>query len=310
VNYLPLNHEHDILQVEVDGTSSPSSRADELPKAEIVAVSWRYFQVLGGRLTGGRAFTDIDGATAPPVAIINESMRRHYFPTGVAIGKSVRVLEREGGRTTVTIVGVVANMRQASLAGPAEPVLYRPMAQRTDRYFRLLLRGDGDTLALIPAARRAVRAADPYLAAAEIRSLTAVVDQAMLPERAMSAVLLVLGMGAMLLSAFGIYGVMSYIVARRGREIGIRVALGATRSDVLDLVLRRGVVLTGTGFVAGGLGGFALSRLLSGFLGAGSGADAAAFGAAGVGLAAIALLACVLPARRALRVDPAIALRD
>jgi putative ABC transport system permease protein len=207
------------------------------------------------------------------------------------------------------IIGVVDNVRQLALSGPPEPTFYAPQSQNTTRYFRLLLRGDGDTLALAAEARRLARAVDPALPVAEMRSLQSVLDQFLLPQRGLAAVLFILGTGGMLLAAFGIYGLMSYLVLQRTREIGVRMALGASRGSVFALILRRSGTLALCGIGGGIVGGVALSRLLSVFLGQANPDDPLAFGAVSAILVVVTLAASAAPVQRAVTIEPVVALR-
>jgi len=303
---LPLNHERGIQQF----LANPAAGAtpDAVKSANVVSVSPAYFDLLRIRQLAGRGFTEADGPDVSRVLVIDDAMRRRYWPEGDVVGRIVRLVEN-GLTVEATIVGVVNNTRQVSLAGSPEPTFYAPQSQSTTRYFRLLVRGDADTLALATQARQIAKAVDPALPIAEMRTLQAVVDQFLLPQRGLSAVLFVLGAGAMLLATFGVYGVMSYLVAQRTREIGVRMALGASRADVFAMVLRRGGVLALYGVVGGIAGGLAISRLLGVFLGQTNPNDPVSFGLVSFALVMVTLIACAVPARRAVSIEPATALR-
>ena len=216
--------------------------------------------------------------------------------------------DASGAATPVTVVGLAADARFMSVAEPAEPYIYVPLSQVYQGRINLLARTSGRSV--IPEVRALIRTMNPNLPVAEALSLADVTALGTIPQRIAAAIAGTLGVVGLLLAATGIYGVTSYAVSRRTREIGIRVALGADARDVMRLLLRQGMVLAAVGVVIGlGLAA-AGAQLIRSLLYGVSGLDPVTFGAAGLLFAAVALLATWLPARRALAVDPMVALRN
>jgi predicted permease len=266
-------------------------------------VAPNYFATLGIPLLAGRAFTDADRAGAPLVAVISEAAARRDFPTESALGK--QVLWQGAWRT---IVGVVADVKVSTLAGEARPSIYVPLAQDVDLP-DLVLRTQGDPSSVATAVRAAVREVDPTFLAADAESMTARVRRSFAEERFRTALVLLFGAMALVLSAVGTYGVTARAVGRRTREVGIRLAVGAPARSVVALVVTgtlRGVVV---GVAAGTVGALAASRLLAPYLYAVTPHDPATYAAIVGFLAAVSVLASWIPARRAGRVAPASVLR-
>jgi len=268
-------------------------------------------EALGERLLGGRFVTDADTAEAPPVAVVNESMARRFWPAESPLGRRFR-----DGDRWVSVVGVVADERHNGIAGLVKPKFYRPQAQfhlssgNPSRNMNLVLRSDGDPLALAPAVRALVRSLAPEVAVANVRTMDDVVAGSIAAPRLTGALLAVFTGLALALAAVGVYGVLSYAVSERSGEIGVRMALGARPLDVQRLVLREAAALAGVGITTGLLGALALARLMRSLLHEVSPADPATFVVVGAVLAGVALLAAFLPARRAARLEPAAVLRD
>ena len=274
-----------------------------------------YFRVMQIPLKQGRGFTSADDERAPGAIVINEELAKKAFPGGNAVGQRVRL---GGGSDTAwrTVVGIVGNVRSQGLDAEIRTELYLPHAQwplgggTPQRNLFLLIRSAGDPAALTAAIRREVRSLDPNLPVASIRTLDEVVGGWAAERRLTMLVLSGLAAVALALAAVGIYGVMAYSVAQRTQELGIRMALGASPRDVLALVLRQGAALAAVGIALGLAGAAALTRLLSGMLYEMSATDPATFGALALLLAAVALFATYIPARRATRVDPVTAIRN
>ena len=272
------------------------------------AVSPGFFTTLNLRLVRGRDFTDADTAAAPAVAIVNESMARRIWGTSDAVG---RTLEADGGPDSgwvpLTVVGIAADAQLITLGGPVDPYIYVPVAQRYISRVSLLVKHTGATS--IPQMRALIRQMNPNLPVAQAMPMTDVTAIGLIPQRIAASVAGSLGVVGLLLAAIGIYGVTSYSVSRRVREIGIRVALGADSEKVLRLVLRQGIVLTligiGIGLVAGALVSQVVRTLLFGV----SALDPVTFVGAAALFLFVALAASYGPARRATRVDPMVALR-
>jgi putative ABC transport system permease protein len=289
----------------VDGldTTPGSSRAFFL------AVTSDYFEALGTPIVEGRAFADTDGAGAPEVVILGRTLARRLFGAESALGRRIRLVHPEYGPAWRTVVGVVGDVRYTGLAADAGDALYTPFAQTPFPWMYTMVRTTGPPEALGRAVREAVAFVDPGLDVAALRPMEQVLAETVAQPR-WNVVLVTAFAGlALALAALGIYGVISYSVSTRVREIGIRLALGATRGEVVRLVAGEGLRLATAGIVVGLLGAAAATRLLETLLFEVRPLDPATFLAAAVVLVAVALLASALPAARAARVDPASALR-
>jgi putative ABC transport system permease protein len=240
------------------------------------------------------------------VAIVNETTAKRYWPDQDAIGKHVAnsrdMIQRE-------IVGVAADVKFSTLNTANSEEMYLPMEQNPWPTTTLLIRSPGSDQSLVAAVRTKIAEVDPTLPVTGILSMDEVVAASVAQPRLVMQFVGVFAAFALLLSAVGIYGVMAYSVAQRRQEMGIRVALGARRADIFRLIVGHGMLLTAGGVTVGILASVALTRLLSSLLFNVGAMDAGVFGAAAVMLAFAALLACLLPARRATRVDPIVALR-
>jgi predicted permease len=272
------------------------------------AVSGKFFETLGARLIEGRFLNDGDGFDAPPVMVVNQTLARTYWPNESAIGH--RMKPSGGGLNPwFTIVGVVGDMKNAGLDRPAGTELYFSEAQAGFRQCYLIVRTRGNPNAISGAVRNQIHALDRALPIADLHTLDEVLDKARSRPRFLTLLLTMFSSLSLALAALGIYGVISYAVAQRTSEIGIRMALGAQRADVLRLVGATGLRLAIAGTIVGAIGALALTRTMSGLLFGVSSFDVATFAAMAAILIAVALLACYVPARRASRVDPLIALR-
>jgi putative ABC transport system permease protein len=279
-------------------------------------VSPSYFRALGMRLRKGRPLEERDTQGAPPAAVINETMARLYFKDEEPVGKRVLVQEIVPGKTQLgteipwEVVGVVADEKVGSLDGRNDnPGLYVSNAQSPVYGQALVVRAATDTSRLRQALSRAVHQINKDQTLTDVKTLDEIKAETMAPNRLRSLLLTVFASIALLLAAIGIYGVISYSVEQRTHEIGIRAALGASRTDLLRLVLRGGMLLAGAGLAIGFAGALGLKRLLENLLFGVGGRDPLTIGAVALILALIALLACYIPARRATKVDPMIALR-
>ncbi len=271
-------------------------------------VSPGYFATLKIPVLQGRVFTDQDRAGAEPVALIDENLAKQYWPGENPIGR--RIQQFTPKPQWCTIVGVVGHVRQMDLAGDSSKgVYYYPILQRPLPYGTLAIRTAGDPLSLASAMRAAIRSVDPAQPVFDMKSMDQMVAQTLGARRFAVTLLGVFAALAMLLAALGIYGVISYAVAQRTHEIGIRMALGAEQRSVLGMVLGQALRLAGAGVVAGTIAAAILARLLHSQLYETSAFDPLTFVAMAVVLVLVALCASYLPARRATRVDPVVALR-
>jgi putative ABC transport system permease protein len=277
-----------------------------------------YFDTMGIKLLEGRLFDARDTNEAPGVVLVNETMARRFWPGRSAVGRQVRA---EGNReaTLQTIVGVVADVKQQGVEAPTGTELYFPMEQTPQlgfapRYPTVVLRTVGEPLALASAVRATMAALDPQLPVARLRTMEQIMYEAVAKPRFLTMLLGVFGGLALLLAAVGIYGVMSYTVARRTHEIGIRMALGAEGSNVRRLVLRQGLLLalagTGLGLIVALLVNRIMGKVLSGLLYDTRAVDPSTFAVVPAVVVLVAALACWIPALRATHIDPMLALRS
>ena len=267
----------------------------------------RYFETLGIRLIEGRFFDDRDGAKAPKVVIVNQAMARTFWPGESAIGRRVKPGFEGDWRT---IIGVVGDVKNAGIDKPAGTELYFPYLQSENtRSGYLILKGSGDPYALAGAARREIAQLDEALPVANMRSMDDVILAAQTRPRFLTVLLAIFSSVALALASLGIYGVIAYSVEQRTAEFGIRMAMGAGPGDVLRMVVGEGVRLGLLGTVIGALAAFGLTRFIRGLLFGVSSFDPLTFLAMALLLAVVTVLACYLPARRATRVDPMVALR-
>jgi len=278
------------------------------PGTDVRVVDAGYFQTLGIPLLRGRNFTELELKEPKRVILINEALARKHFPNEDPIGQRLDVAMFE--KPTITeIIGVVGNVKYDSLIDDTPPAVYFPHPELAYPFMTLVLRTDRDPAAIAPAAQREIRAIDPNQPVSDVRTMNQVMSEAVSRSRFNTLLLGLFAGLATLLSAVGIFGVMNYAVALRTRELGLRLAIGAQPRQVLLLVLKQGLVLTVVGVALGLVAAFALTRLLSGLLFGVEAFDAPTFTAISLLLIFVSLLACYLPARRAMRIDPMMALR-
>jgi putative ABC transport system permease protein len=282
---------------------------DDGPTVIIRTVSPDYFDVMGIPLRSGRGFTDRDREGAPLVVLVNERLAAQVFGDA-PIGERV-TFEFIPGRPLLEIVGVVGDEQFEALDRGRSPVLYFPSAQDADGNFSVVIRTTRPD-SVVPALRRAAGAIDPLLPLYSVRTMEEIAGQssAMFFRRAVLSMLGVFALAALLLAAIGVYGTLAYVVSQRTREIGIRVALGARRNDVVRLMLRHGMTPAFAGAGLGLLGSLGLAGFLRSFLFGVEPNDTATLVASVVFLSSVALAACLVPVLRAARVDPAITLRQ
>ena len=269
-----------------------------------------YFPAMRTAMVEGRGITDRDVAGAPRVVVVNQAFARQYFGGGNAIGRRVWVGgQPSAGDPAWEIVGVARDGKYGSLGEEARPFFFMPLLQFYRPAVDLVVRARVDPLAVLPSIRRELAAIDPALPLFDVRTLEQHAGLALLPARLAGWLLAVVGSVALALAALGLFGSMAYAVTARTREIGVRMALGADRRSIFGLVVGEGLRLTGIGGLVGVAAALLLTRLLSGLLYGVSPTDPSTFGAALVVLALVAVAACYVPARRAMRADPMIALR-
>jgi putative ABC transport system permease protein len=304
---VPLTGNHRRSDITIEGLPTPGP--GEFPHPDRHNVSATYLTTMGIPLLRGRNFSEADNETAPDVALINSTMARRFWTDGDPIGK--RFLWGHPGKDEkwITIVGVVADTKLYGLDNPARLEVYSPYRQRPSADMNLVVRSTMDPASLTSAIRASVAAIDKDQPIFDVHTMQQLVDDSISTRRLTLVLLGIFSALALILAAIGIYGVMAYSVALRTQEIGIRMALGAQQKDVLRLILGQGARIAFFGVTIGLVAAAALARLLSSLLFSVSASDPITFAAVSILLVAIALLACYIPARRALRVDPIIALR-
>ena len=305
---VPLDHPYQdqtVLRVRFEGDVSHGEQPTLLTGSEVTP---EYFRVLGVRLVRGRLLNEFDTDGNPPVAVINESMARAYWPNEDALGKRVKLSRRATAWTTV--VGIVADARTESLASASVPQLYVSLYQQQGKHLAILLRGHLVTGVIARAVRDEVQGINSALPVFGAETLDETVSDSLAIRRLSMQLIAMFAVTALLLAALGIYGVISCVVNERAHEIGVRMALGARRSDVMRMVMRQGAKLAIVGAALGLVGAVIVSRAMAGLLVGVKFADPVTFGAATALLTVVALAGCYLPARRAIRVDPIAVLRS
>jgi putative ABC transport system permease protein len=291
--------------------SSPTGNPEADSGAFRYAVSPGYLETMGIPLLSGRVLNAHDGADAPPAVLISESLAKSKFPGEDPIGQRLRIGPDTGPWNTV--VGVVGNVKQTSLEVAQTDAVYmtnRQWSMFPDRARWLVVRARGSAATLTPAIKQAIWSVDKDEAIVRVATMDDLLAKSAAERRFALILFETFGLAALLLAAVGIYGVLSGSVTERTREIGVRLALGAQRRDVLGMILRQGINLTLSGVGIGLLAAWAVTRLLSTLLYSVSATDPLIFGGVALLLTAVALFACYLPARRATKVDPLVALRQ
>jgi predicted permease len=295
-------------EIWVPGRHQPGEHGDTV---EVTTVSTEYFKTMGVGIVEGRAFTDADRPDTPRVAVVNETLARRLWPGQSAIGKMFRTRGGEG--PAFQIVGVSADHKVKTLSELPTPFLQISRNQRPGPYSAIIARTRGDASALLRDMRREVLAIDPNVVFIENQTMEMQVDATLFPMRASAWLVSGVGVVAMLLAAIGLYGVIAYSIARRTKEIGIRVALGARPGAVVGLVMRQGLVVAVSGLAAGcaltAVVAVLATRMITGVLYRVSVADPFSWAAAALVLLCVSALANLIPAWRASRVDPSEALR-
>ncbi|MGH9794081.1 MAG: ABC transporter permease [Candidatus Acidiferrales bacterium] len=285
------------------------AEAGEHRWADYQSVNEEHFKTMPIALLDGRYVNESDAADTQPVVVISKRMAERFWPGRSAIGQRIKLGTEQSDAPWLTVVGVVQDVKTHFFSREANLAVYRPYRQSASQIMQFALRVEGDPLSYAPAIRSLVTSVDADMPIYEVKTHARVIHETLLGLKYVASMLSVIGVMALVLSSAGIYGVMAYAVSERTHEIGVRMALGARAADVLRMVLARGLLLTTCGLAIGGVLSVLLARAIAGLLFGVGATDFATFGLVVGGLAAVALLACWIPATRATRVDPMIALR-
>jgi predicted permease len=303
---LPFSGDDPGAAVDIEGHAYAPG---DTPVARVDAVTPGYFRAMGIPLLEGRTFGNEDDAKSLPVIIVNDAFARRYFPSESAVGRRIRPsLSAGSGTPWREIVGVVGNIKQSALTENFKPEYYFPLAQFPN-FGTVVVRVDGNPLGLVPALRSVISLMDRSVPVYGVETMNGYLASSVARNRFTTLLLGIFGGLALVLAGLGIYGVVSYTVNQSKQEIGIRMALGAQSGDVLRMVIRQGALLAGAGIAFGAAGALTVTGFLRSLLFDIGPTDPATFVSVAILLVLVALLACYIPARRAMRVDPMIALR-
>jgi macrolide transport system ATP-binding/permease protein len=300
----PFSVNYNRWNIWIDGRHRVGEQGDPV---EVTTVSPDYFKTMGVSIRQGRGFSSADHPDTPRVAVANETLARRFWPGESAVGKTFHTRGADG--PVFTIVGVVSDYKVTTVGEPPTPFLHVAREQRPNSYSAIVVRTHGDANALLRDMQRELLALEPNLIFVENQTMEAEMATTLFPIRAGAWLVGVVGAMAMALAAIGLYGVIAYSVARRTREIGIRMALGAQPSAVLRLIMKQGLGVAAVGLVAGSLAAVAAAKVVSGALYGIGAADPVSWAGAAAVLLSVSALANLIPARRAARVEPSVALR-
>jgi len=301
---VPFSLNYNRWEIWVPGRHPPGEHGESV---EVTTVSPEYFATIGVPIVQGRSFTGDERPNTPLVAVVNEAFARHFWPGGDAVGKTFRSRTSEG--PVFQVIGVAANHKVRTLTEGPTPLLHAALTQRPNSYSAIIARTRADAASLLRDMRRQLLAIEPNLVFVENQTMEAEVGATLFPARASAWLVGGVGALAMTLAAIGLYGAIAYSVARRTRELGIRIALGARRGSVVRLVMREGLLVAATGLIVGCMVAFVVARAMAGALYGVGAADPASWLAAILIVMSVAMLANLIPAWRAARVNPAVALR-
>jgi predicted permease len=308
ITSLPLSGHMAWGPITIEGYVPPGG--EDFINADQRIVGGDYFEAMRIPLVAGRYFAASDHPDAQRVVIVDEYLAEQYWPGESAIGKRLRTGPISSNSTNwLTVVGVVSQVKQYGANGESRVVIYLPHSQYPARSGYVTLRTSGDPAAIVAPVRQAIREFDAELPMYRVRTMEERVDASLARARFARTLLTIFAALALVLAAIGIYGVLAYLVSQSTRDIGIRLALGATEQNVLRLVLQQGAAVTAAGLVLGLFGAWALSRFMESLLFGVSGTDSGTFIAVALLLVPVSLAATLIPARRAARVDPMVALR-
>ena len=309
---LPLGHDRNSLNPYLMVLEGQEIQGRQGLLVDVTEVTPEYFHLLSMALQRGRLFSQTDDDKSPPVAVVNESFARTYWPNADSVGQHLKLTNARGtavNHSWTTVVGVIADARTESLAEASAPQIYLSLYQRHPKDLAIFVRGRLDAAATPVELRREVQAVNPELPVFGAQTLSDALSASLSERRFSMEIIGLFALTALLLAGLGIYGVISYLVSERTHEIGIRLALGAQRSDILRMVVRQGLGLAIAGAAVGLVCALIVSHLMAGMLYGVRPSDPVTFAGVALLLIGVALLACYIPARRAIRVDPLVALR-
>jgi len=316
-NVIPLNGDHDDQAIFAEGYQMQPGESIVSPLSLSVAPG--YFETLGISILSGRSFEPRDNETAPRVVIVDERLAHHFWPHSDPVGRRMyfpddpkNLLRTDEHTIWLTVVGVARTLRYRTMddTGASVGAFYLPISQSPDNTFTFTLKTAGDPDSVVRSLRSAIHGLDPDLAVFNVRSMSELIDLSLAPRRTSMLLANAFGAVALFLATLGIYGVLAYLVAQRTREIGIRVALGSSRGNILKLVLREGLQLVAVGLLLGIIGALSMQRAIANEIYGVRPLDPLVLAGVTLILTAVALAACAVPARRATRVDPILALRS
>jgi putative ABC transport system permease protein len=307
VSHMPISGGSAGRSFVIEGRPDPGR--DNQPGAKYTIICPNYFQTLGIKQISGREFTEQDTLTAPGVIVVNEALAKRFFPNEDPVGKRIRIGVLDANAPWLTIVGVTADVKQRGLDQPTRPEFFRPYNQAAWPVMTVVVRTASNPGAFITPIKQAIARFEPERAASGIRTMEEVIYDSAGSRRFPMMLLVAFSLVGLTLAAVGISGVVAFSVAQRTREIGIRMALGASKGAVVRLVLNRSMGAAFIGIGLGLAGSLALTRFLAGLLFEVKPMDPLVLGSVSVLLASVAFAACYFPARRATKVDPLVALR-
>ena len=308
INTLPFSGPHSGTNIDIEG--QPKRPSSQGLSTGICVTDMNYFQAMGIPLKRGRLFTQQEATEMRHVVVINEAFARVNFPGQDPLGKRVTIYMKDDPDNKPTeIIGIVGDNRHLGLDTEVEPMAFWPQPELTYSSMTLAIRTRGDAMNIAAAARNVIHEIDPEQPIGEVNTMNGLMARSTARSRFNTVLLAVFSIVALVMAAVGIYGVISYSVQQRTHEIGIRMALGAQQRDVRALVVKQGVVLGSIGVAAGLIASFSLTRLIASLLFEVTATDASTFASVAAGLFIVTLIACYIPARRATKVDPLVALR-
>ena len=304
---LPLTESPAWTPISIEGRVPPPG--EKFINTDERVVAGRYFEAMGIPLLAGRLFDDRDEAGSPGVVVVDERLAREFWPRGDAVGKRLRHGGTDSTSPWLTVVGVVGRVKHHSLDDDPRIALYLPHGQAPTRAMSVVVGASADPSVLVPTIREGIRGVDATLPIYSVRTMDQYLELSLARQRFTALLLVIFAAIALAVATVGTYGVMSYMVGQGAREIGIRIALGASRGRILGLVLGQGALLAAAGIGLGVASAFVLSRFLASLLFGVSARDPLTFASIAALLLAVSLAAGYLPARRAARVDPVVSLR-